>query len=131
MPVALKFGDIVDIGRAREIDGGRKLKIAVCVEPGEYWFFYFNSKKYRFAAEATIELTPDDLDRLKHKTYLVLYGPPVKADEVEIASINAEQVYRFKDAARYKTMMYILENSKLLSPEQKAKIRRCYEESGI
>lgn len=126
MSVELKFGDIIDIYRAKDIDGNRKLKIAVCVEPGEYWFFYINSHAYSFAAEATMELTPADLDRLKHKSYLVLYGHPVKADDEEIASIDMSRVYRFKNPERYDTMMYILENSHLLSEEQKSKIRKCY-----
>lgn len=129
MPVELQFGDIVDIHQAKDIDGNRKLKIAVCVESGEYWFFYINTKSYSFAAEATMELTPKDLSRLTHKSYLVLYGPPVKADVAEIASIDASNIYRFHDPARYDTMMYILEHSRLLSREQKDKIRKCYERS--
>lgn len=106
--------------------GGRKLKIAVCVESDKYWFFYINSKPYSFAAEATMELTPHDLDRLDHKSYLVLYGPPIKADKTAVNSINMKHVYRFNDSSLYTTMMYIIEKSMLLSPDQKTKIRNCY-----
>lgn len=128
MPVALQFGDIVDIRSARDINGGRKLKIAVCVETNEYWFFYINSKHYSFAADSTIEIRPEYLDRITHKSYLDMHSVKT-ADIAEIESINREQIYRFNDSALYQTMMYKIQSSRLLSKEQKDKIMACYNQA--
>lgn len=111
----LRFGDIVDL-HANTVDGGKKFKIAVCVEPNEWWFFYINTKKYSFASSSTMEIRCEDLSRLKYTSYLNLYSL-CKSTTDEIQSIDTSKIYRFNNPSLYKTMMYIIETSNSLTPE--------------
>lgn len=124
MPVKLRFGDIVDM-RITTVDEIKKFKIAVCVEPDEWWFFYINTKHYSFAADSTMEISPSYLDRLTHTSYLNLHNLEFAGKE-EIDSIDSRHIYRFNDPSLYKTMMYIIENSRIISKEQKEKIKHSF-----
>ncbi len=129
MPVNLRFGDIVDMC-ITTVDETKKFKIAVCVEPEEWWFFYINTKHYSFAAASTITIEPSELNRLKYTSYLNLHKVEVaKKDEIE--SINKKHIYRFSNPALYKTMMYFIEQSRTITKEQKEKIKQCFLDSEL
>lgn len=125
MSVTLRFGDIVDMS-VMTVDEYRKVKIVVCVEPDEFWFFYINSRLYKQFASSAMELQPYDLERLTHKSYLDLHKVNVASCE-EIASIKQDKIFRFNNDSIYKNMMFFIKNAREITPIQKRKIKEAYE----